>query len=51
MNGKKKTEPTWDSNNRKGFAKTFKIDEITYKLMTDCCGGYRDLNLHIGMKS
>ena len=45
----KKTEPTWDSNDRKGFAKIFKIDEITYELMTDCCRGYRDLNLHIRM--
>jgi len=47
----KKTEPTWDSNDRKGFAKTFKIDGIKYELMTDCCRGYRDLNLHIGMQS
>jgi hypothetical protein len=46
----KKTEPTWDSNDRKGFAKTFKIKGIKYKLMTDCCRGYRDLNLHIGMQ-
>ena len=51
VNWFKKTEPTWDSDNRKGFAKTFKIDGITYKLMTDCCRGYRDLNLHIHMQS
>ena len=43
----KTTEPTWDSNDRKGFAKTFKIDGIKYKLMTDSCRRYRDLNLHI----
>ena len=47
----KKTEPTWDSDDRKGFAKTFKIDGIKYKLMTDCCRGYRDLNLHIPLQS
>jgi hypothetical protein len=46
----KKTEPTWDSDDRKGFAKTFKIDGIKYRLMTDCCRGYRDLNLHIPMQ-
>ncbi len=51
VNWFRKTEPTWDSNDRKGFVKTFKIDEITYELMTDCCRGYRDLNLHIPIQS
>jgi hypothetical protein len=41
----KNTSPSWDSNNLGRFEKNFAVDGHTYKLITDCYRGCRDLNL------